>query len=292
MIKTKIFVLDVLKFLNPLFKVISLTVMNNGRIVTGDMQGTVRIWNEYNRTFIKSIDFTSNCYGLISYKDDIVISGHKIGEINIWNVTANTVQKLIGHTQRVFTLKILNNFLFSGSEDSTIKVWDLISLKLVNELISHTNRINSIVLLPKKNFLISCSWDTTIIIWNLTDYSLTNTIKAHSHFIDYLVVLPNNYLASASRDQTIKIWDTNEWNIVKEINFQSKGYISLEVLSNERLVAATDEESKIEILNYNTGDRIYTIKTDSNVNALGVLKNGNLLSGHNSILINVNVWQT
>ena len=49
-----------------------------------------------------------------------------------------------------------------GSQDTTIKLWDIRTGKEILTLHGHTSLIDSVALSPDGKAIASCSWDTTI----------------------------------------------------------------------------------------------------------------------------------
>jgi WD40 repeat protein len=69
------------------------------------------------------------------------------------------------HVESVFSAD--ESFVVSGSEDSKIYMWDLVSGKIVSSLSSHTGPVVSLSMHPKKtSVLLSASADGTIKLWN------------------------------------------------------------------------------------------------------------------------------
>ena len=64
--------------------------------------------------------------------------------VRIWDLTTNTCKFILtGHTDWVYGLKqITPSILASGSEDTTIKLWDITTGQLIRTLLTgHTNYI-------------------------------------------------------------------------------------------------------------------------------------------------------
>ncbi|HSW87447.1 MAG TPA: hypothetical protein VLG49_08130, partial [Rhabdochlamydiaceae bacterium] len=120
-----------------------------------------------------------------------------------------TMQKLIGHTSGSDALCMDENFLYSGSQDNTIRIWDLKTNQCVGILQGHSLAVMCLCI--DKNFLYSGSKDQTIKVWNRNTGNYIATLKGHEGFVNCLWI-DGNFLYSGSGDATIRIWDirTNE----------------------------------------------------------------------------------
>ena len=78
---------------------------------------------------------------------------------------------LKGHTDWVLSCNFspCGNFIVSGSEDKTIKIWDVYSGNLVKTLEGHTGWVYSCNFSPYGNFIVSGSGDDTIRVWKGLD---------------------------------------------------------------------------------------------------------------------------
>ncbi|RMZ98100.1 serine threonine kinase, partial [Brachionus plicatilis] len=78
---------------------------------------------------------------------------------------------LNNHSQRVRTLVVLQNGdLASGSEDRTIKIWNLENGSVKMTLKNHSSWVRTLAVLQNGD-LVSGSEDSTIKIWNLENGS-------------------------------------------------------------------------------------------------------------------------
>ena len=109
--------------------------------------------------------------------------------------------------------------LASGSEDTTIKVWDWELGELECTVKGHTKAVLDVDYGGPRGgtLLASCSSDLTIKLWDPSDgYKNIRTLPGHDHSVSAVRFIPSgaagapmsgNLLASASRDKTLKIWD-------------------------------------------------------------------------------------
>lgn len=103
----------------------------------------------------------------------------------------------------------LKNFLFSGSRDKTIKIWNCDNGVCLITLIGHDNWVRGLSLHHSGKFLYSCSDDKTFRIWDLNNGKVIKKIAdAHTHFVS-AIAANGKYLvvATASVDTQVKIWE-------------------------------------------------------------------------------------
>jgi WD40 repeat protein len=114
-------------------------------------------------------------------------------------------KKLKAHEGSISCMVIDKGRLISGSNDCTIKIWDLKKEEPVKVLSGHTGLIKNI-LVDKQKYIISSSGDCTIKIWDpKKEQPLRRTLSGHEGSISCMVI-GNRRLISSSDDGTIKIW--------------------------------------------------------------------------------------
>lgn len=234
--------------------------VNDELLVSGSRDTTVRVWNRLDKTkdFSSSIiNFKSskfiNALAIYRYNDDVLIVS--AGNDNMINLTSPAAVAtdfggnndtdnfdqycLVGHTANICTLDTYDQFIMSGSWDSTAKVWNK-SGEVLFDLKGHENSVWSVKFLNEREFL-TCGADRTIRKWN--GNKQVKVFIAHDDVVRDLLLLPNGDFASCSNDSTIKIWDG--------ITFQNKATLlghqsfiySLALLSNGDIVSCGEDRS-------------------------------------------------
>ncbi|KAJ5976261.1 Nuclear distribution protein nudF 1 [Penicillium waksmanii] len=120
--------------------------------------------------------------------------------------------------------------LASGSEDTTIKIWDWELGELERTIKGHTRAVLDVDYGGPRGgtLLASCSSDLNIKLWDpADDYKNIRTLPGHDHSVSAVRFIPSgaagspmsgNLLVSASRDMTLKIWDVTTGYCVKTLS--------------------------------------------------------------------------
>ena len=119
--------------------------------------------------------------------------------------------------------------LASGSEDTTIKIWDWELGELERTLKGHTKPVLDVDFGGPRGgtLLASCSSDLVIKLWDPSDeYKNIRTLPGHDHSISSIRFIPSgaagapwsgNTMVSCSRDKTLRIWDVTTGYCVKTL---------------------------------------------------------------------------
>ncbi|KAI0062371.1 WD40 repeat-like protein [Artomyces pyxidatus] len=161
-------------------------------IVTGSRDHSLRVW-----TLPKPGEPEYRCYGAdesdVDPADDVDDNPyHKL--------------HLQGHDHAVRALAARGRTLVSGSYDSTVRVWDIITGNCKWVLVGHTQKVYSVVLDASRNQACSGSMDGTVRVWNLQTGECQHTLTGHSSLVGLLGLSPS-HLVSAAADSTLRIWD-------------------------------------------------------------------------------------
>lgn len=97
-----------------------------------------------------------------------------------------------GHTGVVscvqFHPDIHRLLLFSGSDDGTVRVWDLVTKSCASVLDKHFSAVTSLSVSTNGWNLVSAGRDKVVNVWNLRDYSLHTTVPIYEAVETVLVV--------------------------------------------------------------------------------------------------------
>ena len=154
-----------------------------------------------------TVQLTDEIDCLVSYDSNRLLLGGK-EEFQMFDLTTKNISTISKeHKGRINCLiKLENNKVVSGSQDKTIKIWDIEKKECLYTLEGHTSIIWEIKSLTK-NRLISAADDNTSRIWNLDKKSSEYFYKSKRH-ISSIAVLDNNRVLLTS-GKNILLFDIN-----------------------------------------------------------------------------------
>ena len=193
---------------------------------------------------------------------------------------------LIGHTNSVKTLSFKpgSTILASGSNDDTIRIWDLTwdawKSRPVQTLRGHGNDVESVAWSPDGTLLASASRDRTVRLWNPDNGANTAILRGHTNTVKSVAWSPDGtLLASASNDDTIRIWDPTDTDSPLHVLEAHTGNVNtLAFHPTEAILASGSSDDTIRLWDTTTGAHKATLKGHtSSVNTIAWNSDGSLL---------------
>jgi WD40 repeat protein len=187
--------------------------------------------------------------------------------------------RLEGHTGSVISLCVLpNGWLASGSDDSTIRLWDVATAAETACLAGHSRWVRALCAVADGR-LASGSDDKTIRLWDVTTGAETARLEGHAGIISALCAVADGRLASGSDDKTIRLWDVTTGAETARLEGHAGFIGALCPLADGRLASGSDDDT-IRLWDVTTGTETARFEGHSgNVVALCLLMDGRLASG-------------
>jgi len=187
--------------------------LNNKRMLySSSIDNTLRAWDisSDNIPFIKEPQAIfkghTDWIWCIKVVDNRVYTGSKDCTIRQWDLLGNCLNVYEGHTHSVFRLLVHKEKLYSASWDGTIRIWDTKTRKMENVLEGHHSKIQAFTMDPEAEVLYSGAVDGGIRAWSMQG-KLLRVYAGHSEPVNFLWE-PSKYgvLISASSDKSVRLW--------------------------------------------------------------------------------------
>ena len=95
----------------------------------------------------------------------------------------------------------------SGSDDQTVKVWDVASHEVNISMSWHRDPVRSVAVSRDARSVISGGDDHLVCVWNAGTGQVEQSLEGHTEPVNHVCVTPDgNRIVSASEDGTIRVW--------------------------------------------------------------------------------------
>ncbi|ODN00533.1 Phospholipase A-2-activating protein [Orchesella cincta] len=200
---------------SPLFHLIghkgtvcSIAATSDLLMVTGSWDQTAKVWCDMqNVATLTGHSAAVWAVASIPSENHQILTGSADREIRLWiDYQPKTVFK--GHEDCVRALAVLDRDRFlSGSNDSSIRMWNISQGETMHIFYGHTNFIYSIALLPNGQDFVSVGEDRALRVWSGSNCKQVIYLPATS--IWSVATLQNGDVVTGSSDGTVRVF-TND----------------------------------------------------------------------------------
>eukprot|EP01124_Arcella_intermedia_P015170 TRINITY_DN21693_c0_g1_i1.p1 TRINITY_DN21693_c0_g1~~TRINITY_DN21693_c0_g1_i1.p1 ORF type:complete len:472 (-),score=112.61 TRINITY_DN21693_c0_g1_i1:36-1451(-) len=184
------------------------------------------------------------CLGVVNNGTQLV-SGSNDNTLKVWDLkTGQNEKTLTGHTGSVYTLKVWKDHVITGSHDKRIKIWDINTGVCVSTLNGHNDRVWCLQISADEKTLVSGSADNTIKAWDLTSLHCFLTLKGHRSWIRCIDMV-NNVIYSGSDDNDIRSWDLDTGYCLQTFKGHDESVFSLAISGDLLISGAKDQTIRI-----------------------------------------------
>ncbi|WP_138499488.1 serine/threonine-protein kinase [Nostoc sp. PA-18-2419] len=198
-----------------------ITDNNWGILASGSWDNTIKLWDVNTGKEIRTLTGHTNWVNSVAFSPDgkLLVSGSADCTIKLWQVhTGIEIQTFTGHFDPVSSVAYSSRtatttnsqerqLVASGSNDCTIKLWQVYTGTNITTLVGHTFFVNCIAFSHDGEIIASGSGDNTIKLWHVNTGKEIRTLTGHSDSVWSIAFSHDRqFLASGSWDNTIKLW--------------------------------------------------------------------------------------
>ncbi|EPQ28149.1 uncharacterized protein PFL1_04476 [Pseudozyma flocculosa PF-1] len=255
---------------------------DEAKLITGSMDRTLKIWNWRTGALMRTLEGHTEGIVCLNFNEDTLASGSADSNVKIWNFRTGECYTLRGHHDWVNAVTLwtgpaakrrlerrreaagaskpggrsaragggddddpeaAGTFLFSASDDGTIRLWDLGLRECLLTFDGHVGQVQSLKLVmmdeSARPVLISGSLDNTLKVWDVRTGRCLRTLFGHVEGVWSLDV-DKLRIVSASHDRTIKIWDRDS-GFCQNTLVGHKGAVTCLSLGDDKIVSGSDD---------------------------------------------------
>lgn len=199
----------------------SLAFSPDGNMLASEAGSQIHLWDVKSRTHRVTIRrYWQTTSGYVRYRsiafspDGRFLARSASNSVGVWYAGRTYKKTLAGHTGDVTSVAFSSDSrtLASGSVDTTVRLWDVVTDTHKATFTGHTEGVMSVAFSPDGRTLASGSDDNTIILWDVDTGDPRTTIMAHTNGINDVAFSPDGkVLASCGYrdDSTVKLWDVD-----------------------------------------------------------------------------------
>jgi serine/threonine protein kinase len=173
---------------------------------------------------------------------------------------SQAVRVLAGHSGPVRAIAVTpdGSRAVSGSDDQTLRCWDLQTGQTAQVLRGHTGPVTGVAVTPDGNHAVSASEDKTLRIWDLQT-GQARVLTGHTDEVDSVAMLPGGRrFVSASHDGELRIWDFETGETVGVLGPHTHAMVfdSLAVTPGSRRVITGLTDGTLRVWDLGTGQTV------------------------------------
>ena len=149
----------------------------------------------------------------------------------------------------------------SGSQDNTIRLWDVASGKEFRRLEGHTAPVISIAFSSDGRRLASGSADKTIRLWDTASGMELQLLQGHTASVSSVAFAPDGRtLASGSEDKTILLWDAASGKELHRLQGHTASVSSVAFAPDGRSLASGSDDKTVRLWDAASGKQLLLLE--------------------------------
>jgi len=172
------------------------------------------------------------------------------------------VRTLAGHSDWVQSVAFAPNgrWLASGSNDKTVKVWDVSKGALVGTLHGHGYAINAIAISPDGKWIASGGVDGTVRLWALATGRQKGALRGLGYAIYAVAFSPDGRrLVAGGKDRSVFVWDLESGQRQHTLEGHEGDIFTVAISPDGQYLASAGADQKIIVWDLARGERRYEL---------------------------------
>lgn len=220
------------------------------KLISGSLDRTIKVWNWRTGDCISTLDGHAEGVIAVHFEGPYIVSGSVDKTVRVYDFKDKRTQTLTGHKDWVNAVKVdsQSRTLFSASDDCTVRLWDLDTMKTIRIFEGHVGQVQQVTMLPAEYEPDEVDAD------EVEDGSSSNSERSAtphppetSTFENWHPSRPRpaRYMMTAGLDSTVRLWDINSGRCIKTFFGHVEGVWALAADSLRVVSGAEDRMVKV-----------------------------------------------
>ncbi|KNZ82248.1 hypothetical protein J132_04209, partial [Termitomyces sp. J132] len=158
---------------------------------------------------------------------------------------------------KCFSFSLDGKFIVSGSDDSSVRVWDASSGVQLQELNGHTDLVTSVAFSPNGKPIVSSSYDKSVRVWDAFSGAQLQELIGHTDEVTSVAFSPDGKsIVSGSNDNTVRVWNATSGAQLQELNGHTHWVTSVAFSSDGKSIVSGSFDESIRVWNAFNGAKL------------------------------------
>ena len=260
----------------------SVAFSQDGKMIAAGMWGKACLWCSKTGALLAELSIANprDCLCSVAFSPcnqgkgvvPVLAAGCSDGDIYLWDTPAWKLNakpdcKLTGHSERVRSVAFTENdreLLVSGSDDCSIRLWDMSTHQQLMQLNGHTRYAASVATFG--NTIVSGSWDSTVRIWDMTTGAQLLQMNGHNGYVFSVASMHDDggpcskFVASGGCDKCIRLWDMSTGQQIAKLDGHTASVRSVAISSDGRTIASASWDGTVRLWDLSTRRPLHLLK--------------------------------
>ena len=239
---------------------------NMKRSIAGTEKGNIFVWNF--KPQMRPFKFSGHKGAItdlaINPLGDMIASSSEDQTVRLWTNTVRGNSKILKcHPSPIRSVDFSStgNFLMTGANDKTIKIFELYPKnKFLSSYKGHSNWVRCARFSPDNRLIGSCGDDNAVIIFDVEQKSVKYRFLDHSSHVNSCRFSPDGtIIASAGNDGKIKLFDIRMGRLIQHYDAHNDKINCISYHQTGNYIISGSDDSTIKIWDLKMGQILYTV---------------------------------
>ncbi|KAI8910287.1 WD40-repeat-containing domain protein [Gorgonomyces haynaldii] len=242
----------------------------------------VQIYSSVTHQVKKTISRFKDTVLSVKYRNDqkVMVAGDSQGLVQLFDLNSRAILRtLSGHQGGVRCVDFSGQHILSGSDDATVKIWDIAAEEAICDLKEHTDHVRSVVVdAMNPHLLLSGSYDHTVKLWDTRNNVCQMTLD-HGAPVEKVLFFKGGSLAISCGLDRIKVWDMlKQGKLIYSLSHHQKTITDMRFDAENGYLITGSLDQQVKMIDLTSYKVVHSIKYPAPILSLAISPNNTHLA--------------